>query len=389
MKRILYLANLHPNKLGSIEEHALLLARELQRRGDACFMGFISQPEPEIATLFHEAGARILTINCGNTALTGNGASFNIREILALRRAVVENHIDLVHVNFMGLTNPALLGIYLTSARIVYTDHASGLPFHRGPLKELASRMLHKLLRMRVSRYLGVSTYVADRLKQTHHVTPRETATIYNGVNLARFTVRDQLSARERLGFPPDIKIVCAVAMLIPEKGIQYLIDAAALIVGEQGRTDFRLLVVGEGAFRGELELRASASGVASSVGFLGRRSDVHDIVAASDIIAVPCVWEESFGLIIAEAMATGRPVVASRCGGIPELVEHGVTGLLVTPGNSRELADSLLRLMDSPDSCGRLGSAGRDKARRMFDLEKQVVKLAELYDELLPAAGR
>ena len=177
--------------------------------------------------------------------------------------------------------------------------------------------------------------------------------------------------------------------MLIPEKGIQYLIDAAALIVGEQGRTDFRLLVVGEGAFREELELRASAAGVASRVGFLGRRSDVHDIVAASDIIAVPCVWEESFGLIIAEAMATGRPVVASRCGGIPELVEHGVTGLLVTPGNSRELADSLLQLMASPDSCQRLGSAGRDKARRMFDLEQQVVKLAEIYDDILKASGR
>jgi glycosyltransferase involved in cell wall biosynthesis len=286
----------------------------------------------------------------------------------------------------MGLTNPALLGVYLTRAKIIFTEHASGFPFRRGALKNLASRMIHTPLRMRISRYVGVSKYVVNRLKLTHHVSEQQATTIYNGVNIARFVGRDRATTRATLGIPINAKVVCAVAMLIPEKGIQHLFDATALLVEQYGQTDIRLLVVGEGAYRRELEQQVIRTNISPYVMFLGRRSDVHDIVAASDVIAVPCTWEESFGLIIAEAMAGSRPVVASRTGGIPELVDHGLTGLLVTPGKSRELAASLHRLLTDSDEYRRMGEAGIEKARVMFDLEKQVVKLADLYDEIVEA---
>ena len=382
-KRILYLANLNPDKLGSIEEHALFLARELRLRGYECFIGFISEPIPIILNLFRDVGAKVLTVNFGDIGIIRNFSISTLQEALSLRKLVTKHCIDIVHINFMGLTSPILLGIYFSSVKIIFTEHSSGLPLRRGLLKKLISYVIHVPLRMRLSRYIGVSHYVVNRLKLTHHVAESETLTIYNGVNFKRFTTTAQDSARSTLGLPRDIKIISSVAMLIPEKGIQHLIDAIALLVTRFGHYDLLVLIIGEGGYRETLEQKAVQLGVSPYITFLGRRSDVHDIIAASDVVAVPCTWEESFGLIIAEAMAGGKPVVASRTGGIPELIDDGVTGFLVSPGNSKQLAQFLHRLLSNPDERMRMGKAGYKKAHQMFDLVKQVDKLVDLYSEI------
>jgi len=384
MKRILYLANLNPNKFGSMEEHALFLSRELQLRGHVCYLGFISEPEPDIRSRFEEAGAQILTVYCGNTPLVGSRSSVRFREMLALRSMVVRNRIDLVHINFMGLTNPALLGIYMTRAKIVFTEHASGLPLNRGPLKEFLSRCIHAVISRRISKYIGVSNYVRDRFRLTHHVSGDKTVTIYNGVNLERFSPRDQGDSRKSLRLPVGRPIICSVAMLIPEKGIQNLIKATALLVHEHARQDILVLVVGEGHYRSDLEKLAVKLNVTGNIKFLGRRSDVQTIISASDIVVVPSLWQEAFGLIIAEAMASRRPVVASRLGGIPELVESGVSGLLVEPGDVNGMAEAVYGLIMHQDERQYLADMALIKARKLFDLSFQANALVDVFKKVM-----
>lgn len=381
MKRILYLANLNPNKFGSMEEHALFLSRELRARGHRCYLGFICEPVPEIRRMFDEAGAEILTAYCGDTPLVGNRASINLREMMALRRMVVENNIDLVHINFMAVTNPALLGVYCTRSKIVFTEHASGGAPVRGALKHLVSRCIHRVISRRISRYIGVSDFVRQRLKVTHHVPDSKTVTIYNGVNVERFFPRDRSQARKELDLPLDAPIICAVAMLIPEKGVQHMIEAVSLLRKEHNLTDVVVLVVGEGWYRPQLEALAKINGVEGNVRFLGRRSDVHTIIAASDTVVVPSVWEEAFGLIVAEALASQRPVIASRIGGIPELVADGRTGFLVSPGSAKEIACSVAKLMAIR---GTSWIPANSSPSPDFSLRRAISQLCALYDEVV-----
>lgn len=381
MKRILYLSDLKPNKLGSMEEHALFLSRELSRRGDLCYLAFTGEPQPELRQAFEDAGSTVLTTNCGHTPFGCTTIISKINDILSLYRIVKNNKIDIVHINFASLTNPSLLGIYLTSSRVVYTDHSSCHPLHRNFVKHQLSRVLKYFISCRVTRYIGVSTFVTTRLHKIDGLPTNKLSTIYNGVNTERFSPRDQLEIRRELGFPLNSCLLCSVAMLIPEKGIQYLIQAVALLVDKYCMEDLLLLIVGEGDLRSELERLTRTLSVTANVAFLGRRNDVHLIIAASDIVVVPSVWEEAFGLIIAEAMASAKPVVASNVGGIPELVDDGVTGKIVSPYDCEALAEAIWKLMSNQAIREGMSMAGREKAKQKFNLARQVAELADVYE--------
>lgn len=381
MKRILYLANLNPNKFGSIEEYALFLSMELRRRGHQCYLGFICEPLPDIRRRFEEAGATVLTVYCGDTPLVGNKASINLREMLALRRMVVENGIDLVHINFMAVTNPSLLGVYFTKAKIVFTEHASGAAPRRSFVKNAISRCIHGLLSRRIARYIGVSEFVSRRLKVTHHAPDEKIVTIYNGVNTERFFPQDQNQARKQLNLPLNIPILCSVAMLIPEKGIQHLIEAVSILVKEMVIPEILTLVAGEGYYYQELIKLTKELGVNEQIQFLGRRSDIPTIIAASDIVVVPSIWDEAFGLIVIEAMASGRPVIASKVGGIPDIIDNEMDGFLSDYNDVGSLVSCIDNLFSNKLLYEKFIKTGRIKVEKRFNLFESVVNAVNVYD--------
>lgn len=383
MSNILYLASLNPNKFGSIEEHALFLCRELKQRGHVCYLGFVGEPDPAIRQLFENNGAQIVTIDYNEESMR-HDIFKSIRTSLPLVHTIRKEKIDLVHINFFCLTNAVLWGVYLSGAKLIFTDHTSGLPLKRSFLKLCLVKVLHFFMSQRISRYIGVSNYVRERMNITHHVLPPKAVTLYNGVNIDRFVPGDSVQARNTLGLPQEAAILCSVAMLIPEKGIQHLIEAVALMVHEHGWHDLLIIVVGEGYYRENLEQLAHDRGVADRVLFWGRRSDVQTIIAASDVVVVPPVWEESFGLIIAEAMASARPVVATRVGGIPELIEDGCTGMLVNNGDVRGLALSISTVLSNSELRQRLTDAALVKVSQKFNLVNQVQCLVDIYEELI-----
>ena len=376
MRKVLFLTDLNPNKFGSLEEMILLLGRELSRRGNTLVLGTIAYPIPPVAELFLDAGIQLVNLN-------RHGEMNAARRLRSVRALIREQRIDLVHINFYGLTDPVALGAYLTPASIVYTEHASGAAPRRGALKNALSRLLHFFIGLRVEKYIAVSNFVRERLRITHHVGPGRIVTIYNGVNVARFAPQDRATARRRTGLPLGGKIVLSVAMLIPEKGISTLLQAASILVTEFKTADLSIVIVGEGSCREALEREVTALQLSAQVTFLGRRSDVDLLVAAADLVAVPALWAESFGLIIAEAMAGGRPVVASRVGGIPELVEAGKTGLLVEPGDGPGLAQAINRLLTDDPFREQLVQNALCRVQERFNLARQTAELADLYDQI------
>ncbi|TMB54474.1 MAG: glycosyltransferase, partial [Chloroflexi bacterium] len=211
---------------------------------------------------------------------------------------------------------------------------------------------------------------------------------IPNGVDLARFALPPgKCSVRDEYGIPADAPLLGVVARLEPEKGHRYLIEAMPAIL--RGAPDAWLLIVGEGSLEDELRsfARSLAAPARDRIVFTGRREDVAAVTAELDVAVLPSP-REAQGISILEAMARGRPVVASAVGGIPEVLTNGLDGLLVPPADPAALASACLRLARSPALRRSLGEAGRATVAARFSLDAMVRSVEAVYDEELNRAG-
>jgi glycosyltransferase involved in cell wall biosynthesis len=203
---------------------------------------------------------------------------------------------------------------------------------------------------------------------------------IHNGVDLQRYDHQEPCcTLPEEYGMEPGSQIVGVVARLEPEKGHPTLLEAWPSVL--RAVPDAYLLIVGEGSRRDALEAQARELRIAHRVVFTGRRDDVPAVTAALDVAVLPS-YREAQGLTILEAMALSRPVVASNVGGIPEMIEDGVTGLLVPPHDADALAAAISRLLLDHPYADTLGRAGHDLVHDRFCIEIMVEAVESIYDE-------
>lgn len=190
---------------------------------------------------------------------------------------------------------------------------------------------------------------------------------IYNGVDTERFRANrgSRIAYRKMLGVDETTRVVGTVSRLSPEKGIAYFVDAANQLAREFPNAKF--LVVGDGPERATLEQRATSG----AIRFLGMREDVSELLNAMDIFVLPSL-AEAFGIAAIEAMACGLPVVATRVGGLREIVLDDETGLLVLPRHAGALAAAVARLIDDPIKCSAFGERGRARVLEHFTLSAQ-----------------
>lgn len=201
----------------------------------------------------------------------------------------------------------------------------------------------------------------------------------YHGVDAARGILRAEL------GLPADAPVVTIVARLVPIKAHEVFLEAARRV--RQALPASRFLVVGDGERRAALEALAAELGLGGSVLFLGWRRDLEGVYADATVVALTSRNEGSPVSLI-EAMAAGRPVVATRVGGVPDLVEDGLTGCLVPPDDAGALAAALLALLRDPERRRTLGQAARGRVCRAFTADRLVANVDALYGELLRAKG-
>jgi len=207
---------------------------------------------------------------------------------------------------------------------------------------------------------------------------------IYNGVDGQLFFPDIEPESAAPLVSAGGGPVIGAVAFLTKRKGIRYLVSAFTKVLDDYPRA--RLMIVGDGEERRNLEKQIRSLDLGGQVELLGNRRDIRGLMNSFDVFVLPSLWEP-FGLVIAEAMACGKPVVATTAGGIPEIVDHGVTGLLVPPADAGRLADALLVLLRDVDRRRQMGRAGRQRFLEHFDAKIMSANYQALYESLLPCA--
>jgi glycosyltransferase involved in cell wall biosynthesis len=212
-------------------------------------------------------------------------------------------------------------------------------------------------------------------------VDPDVITVIYSGIDLAERAVKaDGAGLRAELGVPQGACLVGAIGALAPHKAQAFLLRAAAKLAEE--RDDVRYIIAGEGELEGELKALASTLGVTGIVTFAGFRRDIEAVLGAIDLFVLSSV-AEGLCTSILDAMASGVPVVATRVGGVPEIVVDGESGLLVPPADGNALAAAIGRALDDVDLRRRLVEGGRHRVVR-FGLERTVAETESLYARLL-----
>ncbi len=239
----------------------------------------------------------------------------------------------------------------------------------------------NRLIAAGVDRYIAVSSEMADMLRKKALLPRRKIVVIRNAVDLRRFREEPAGSGGSTLERFPGRPIVLTVARLDPQKGLGDLLAAAAQV------PDANFVIAGEGPDRERLEGTARSLGLDDRVRFLGHREDVPDLLKSCDVFVLPSLYE-GFPLSVVEAMASGRPVIATAVGGTPEAVSDGENGLLIPPGDPSALAAAIRSVLSDPVLARRLGSAGRERAFRKFSAAEMVRQVVRLYEDILKAAA-
>ena len=201
-----------------------------------------------------------------------------------------------------------------------------------------------------------------------------ETPVIYNGIPTGRFSAYTNRKDENNT-------ILLHVGRFSLQKNHKLLIEAFALAVKECSR--LRLWLVGDGELKSDIEKLVAEKGLSSYVSFLGIRADVAELLGQCDIFALPSDWE-GVPLTVLEAMAAGKPVIATAVGGVPELVKDGETGILIPPQDTKSLAQAILKLATNPELGQQMGQRGQTRAKEQFDIARTTRNYESLYMELL-----
>ena len=352
---------------GSFEDYLIGMAREAAGRGVAVEIAIGDELSGTVASLLRDLGVTL-----------------HLMPVAALERAetlaahLQKYPVDLLHAHFV--TPDMRAGAVAKQAgvrKVVVSDHASR------PARRFSLGVRNGLARQkRVARFEGidhlvaVSDYVARAITAEIGTTIPAT-TILNGVDLSRFQPVDHRTQRQALlGEPVTGRLVCFVGQLIEEKGVGLLLDWVA---SNARAPDTKLVMIGTGPMRGQVEAAAACQ---PGLIYLGARDDVHTLLPCADVAVVPSLWDEAFGLVAAEALACGVPVVASNVGGLGHIVaDDGVSGRLIERGNPAQLAGALSAMLDQDRGTARHGA--RLRAETLFDLNAKVADTYRLYETL------
>ncbi len=205
-----------------------------------------------------------------------------------------------------------------------------------------------------------------------------------NGIDADKFHPRAQTPKDGVTGFAPNTIVIGSVGRVQDVKDHASLVDAFLLLREQlpQQRAALRLAIVGDGPLLPAIRAKVAAAGIADLVWLPGARTDVADILRNLDVFAMSSIAEGTPGSAL-EAMASGLPVVGTRVGGIPEVIEDGVTGFVVPPSNPQALADALARYVSAPELAAQHGVAGRERVQRLYNMAAMVGAYQSLYDSL------
>jgi glycosyltransferase involved in cell wall biosynthesis len=239
----------------------------------------------------------------------------------------------------------------------------------------MCNRLSHKII--------GVSQHTTNHIIEVENAPPEKVVTIYNGIDFDRVkTSNNDFRSKIRQEFDAQDKLlILTTGRLHPEKGYPYLFEAVPKLK-KLLQKPFLWLIAGKGALENEFRSEVTRLGGDDVVRFIGFRQDIPDLMSTVDLFVLPSV-AEAFGVVFAEAIYLGAPIVATRIGGIPEIVSNGVDGILIPAGDSDAIAKTVADLLNHPEKLKSLANTGRDKVIERFRFEDMTRKYEAVYESL------
>ncbi len=350
---------------GGTERHLVTLIRGLVARGHAVTLA--AAPGAMSADA-RKAGVEFLPLRDAKQASGVRRVMRYAANIRTVLRHVREMHVDVVHVHARFMHPLARIVARCAGVPLVATVH------------NVFDTHLH--LPLRAERFIAVSAAVARMLTEAMGIDATQVRVVHDGVEDASGVGgKDVVWERHDAGFT-----LLAACRLEADKGVDVIIRALARL--REVVPDVRLRIAGEGTERERLGELAQRLVLGDGVRFDGWVDDMEALYAAVDVVVMGSVALEGFGLTAAEAMRAGRPVVAARTGGLAEVVEDGVTGMLVPPGDADALAAALVVMHADPARATEMGRRGRDRALRMFGADGMVDGTVVVYEDALRGRG-
>ncbi len=339
-------------------------------------VGCVKRPDGPMADEFQEVGAKV--INFGKSA-----GKFGYKLFPQLARYIREQHIDIVHTHALRADLMGGLAVRLMRDRpILFASkgNTSYIPSQKG---WLARNILYWPVMYLPDKIITVSEAMRNQIIARLRLNPNRIMALHTGIESDSFYKPETRNAcREKLGIAPGDFVATYTGRLVTGKGLDDLLCAVHQLADLQKQC--RVLIVGEGPLRDPLQKLAQELDVAPHVDFIGFRSDIPEILAATDVFVLPSL-SEGLPQSVMEAMSAGKAIVSTSVGGVVELIEPETekTGILVPPRNPQALAEALGRLCDNQHLCEELGMNARAFVRRHFSTERMVRGYDKLYQHM------
>lgn len=307
-------------------------------------------------------------------------AAFSLRTLQRLTRRILAAQPDLVHTHDYRSN---LLGGLAVRRRRPSLAWIATVHLHTATTRRLRVYRTLDLLLLRLADQVITVSRDQRRLLLARGVDRRRLHLVPPALSVERFgrEITSPVRVRARFGLPLDGPVVTLVGRLTPQKGADLFLAAARQV--HEAFPEAHFLVVGDGPQRLMLQLAARQLGIGDVVSFLGYQSDVASLLGASAVVVLPS-RSEGLPVALLEAMAMGRPIVASAVGGIPELIRDGLTGLLVPAEDTAGLASAIVRLLSEPELAQRLGAAAQDHVRHHCNAARAAERLTAIYRQTL-----
>jgi len=310
----------------------------------------------------------------------------DLKTLLLIRRFLEEQKIDIIHTHGYKSNLYALAASFGKKVSRVATCHNW---LGDDPRMKFYER-LDKSFLNRFDRVIAVSDSVKQEILN-HNISPKKVLTIYNGINIDRFDNQEKAdSIRRKFGIDESGKVIGTVGRLSEEKGHIHLLHAAEKVLQEYPKVKF--LIVGDGPLRRHLEAKslqlaksgsAKAGSSESPFVFAGVRNSMPAIYSMMDIFVLPSLTE-GFPMALLEAMASQRPVVATKVGAVPKIIEHGHSGLLVPPGDVKALAKAIMDLLANLQKASHLAKHAHQKVKLHFSSQRMAERYVEVYQDIV-----
>jgi glycosyltransferase involved in cell wall biosynthesis len=318
---------------------------------------------------------------------------FNPGVILQLADLMKSEKIDIVHSQGARADFFARMAAKLAGAPIVVSTVPMPVEgFDVNPLRKLMYIAFNRFSERFVDRFMVVSDALEKVMIEKHKIEPHRVVKIYNGIETDEYRISNEevvcrkSSLKEELDLENDVSVVGAIGRLVWQKGFEYFIEAIPNVLKKIPEAMF--LIVGEGELKEKLKVKSEKLKVKDSLIFTGFRDDIKEILQSIDVLVMPSLLE-GLPMILLEAMAMEKPIVATDIDGIKDVLDNGKTGLLVPPKDPEALSEAIVNLLIQRDKAYQMGKKARTVVNEQFSVDTMVEKVEEVYQELLQLSGK